>query len=384
MKVVDNVDNSKVIKIKRNQGLNENNLMVLPIFSLKKGKIPTMERKWIRGDMEVGITVVGGSRYGVPTIYCLDTLLALFRLNMKKEDNNIYIEDGIVTNIPKVINFSYRKLANEMNLTYSMPTKKRLEGYIHCLIETTIYSDFGLRNQCEGKYVYDFKGEESCRIIKNYKSYSVTKRKKANEELIAPTQIEDYQSIEIDDFFYENMCNNYFKLYDYNKYNQLTKAIAKKLFLLLSTWSHGYEKFLNTQTIYDYLGLDINTSKDKYYYNRLIKESLKELVKVKFINDYSIDKRGVTFIFNQSLLSKERNLKKYNNDNPFEVISRLREIGIDYDDIFTYYTSDTKEYIEALLRYVDYLESLGKISKIKEFVTKGLVYNSYDVDKFKV
>ena len=56
---MDNVDNvDKSIKIRRGHSFNENNLMVLPIFSLKKKRVTEIKKKWYRGDVEVGITVV--------------------------------------------------------------------------------------------------------------------------------------------------------------------------------------------------------------------------------------------------------------------------------------------------------------------------------------
>ena len=372
-----NVDNSvDKMLIRRNQGINENNLMVLPIFSLKKKRIYTMTRKWKRDNVEVGIQVVGGARYGVPTIYALDTLMALFRLLVANMDMSID-----TNNIPKQIHFTYNKLAKEMGLTWSIKTKRRLEGYIRCLVETTIYSDFGIRDKELGKYVYDFNGEESCRILDNYRSYSISKRKKANEELLAPTKVEEYQSVEIGTFFYNNLIHGYYKLYNYDKYKLLTKAISKRLFLILSTWSHGAEKYLNMQTIYDYVGLEVTTDKERYYYNRLLKESLEELKSIKFIQGYIIDKRGVTFIFDNSLLDHKYNRSKYNND--YEVIARLREIDIDYETINLYYSSNTKDYIIPLLRYIDYCESKGKIIDIKSFTLRGLPYGSYEVNKFR-
>ena len=88
---MDNVDNvDKSIKIRRGHSFNENNLMVLPIFSLKKKRVTEIKKKWYRGDVEVGITVVGSARRGVPTIHELDTLMAVFRLATKSIDNKIF------------------------------------------------------------------------------------------------------------------------------------------------------------------------------------------------------------------------------------------------------------------------------------------------------
>ena len=211
---------SKTITIKSNQGFNENNLMCLPIFSIKRNRVGKIKRIWYRNNQEVELTIIGGAEYGVPNIKDMDVLLALFKLMTKHIDNKIIYEDiNKPQNIPKVINFTYRSLSKEMGLRgFGNKTKERLEKSIRTLTETTIYSNLSLRNQETGEYVIDFKGEESFRIIDKYKSYSISKRKKMNQNLLSPKEIEEVQSVEIGDFFYNNIMNNYFKLYDYNKY----------------------------------------------------------------------------------------------------------------------------------------------------------------------
>lgn len=238
---MENVENKSLTKeeqgvkkliIKSKQGFNESNLMTLPIFSLKRKKVDTIERVWYRDKKEIGLTVEGSGKRGCPTIYELDVLMALFKLLAKSMDNVIELsEDRKILNMPRVINFTYRKLAKEMRLKgFGAKTKKRLEDSIKCLTEATIYSNLAFRNQEIGEYVADFKGEESCRILKNYKSYSLSKRKKLGQELLSAKDIEEYQSVEIDEFFFNNMCNNFFKLYDYDKYMLLTKGIAKNFY----------------------------------------------------------------------------------------------------------------------------------------------------------
>lgn len=378
------VSNRK-ITIKSYQGFNESNLMTLPIFSLKRKRVTEINRIWIKGDQEVGLTVVGTEKNGCPTIYELDVLMALFKILAKSMDNVIEVStDNKVTNFPKVINFTYRKLAKEMGMSgFGSKTKERLERSIKCLTESTIYTNLAFRNQEIGEYVADFAGEESSRILKNYKSYSVTKRKKIGQNLLSADQIEELQSVEIDDFFFKNMCSNYFKLYDYDKYMLLTKGVAKKILLILTQWSHGYEKYITMQKLYDYIGLEVNTTQDEYNANRDIKEALKELIQVKFIQDYNFEnKKGVLFVFNTTAKIKSRNLDKYIKDE--EVVARLREIGIDYNDITKYCRLDTMSYVSALLRYVDDRNSKKQIEDVKKFVLKGLPYASYDISQYEI
>lgn len=372
----------KVITIKPFQGLNESNLMTLPFISLKRKKEPVLIRKWIKGNQEVGLRVVGGER-GCPTMYDLDVLLALFRLLIKSIDNKYTLKDNKV-DFPKKINFTYRKLAKEMGFkNFGSGIKNRLENSIKTLNETTIYSSFAFRDQEQGKYIKTFKGEQSCRIICDFKSYSVEEQKINGDKLANPKEIEQKQSVKIDEFFYANMCNNYFKLYDHEKYIRLTRNIAKKILLILTQWSNGYEKYLNMQTIYDYVGLDVTDKKQEYYYNNELKKALDELKDVNFIKEYDFKVgEGITFIFNVIQKIKSKRLDKYKTDA--EVISRLREIGVSYEDINKFVKMDTLSYISAMLRYVDNRYEKGLVDDILKYTQKGLPYGKYEVSEYEI
>lgn len=388
------ITSEKVLNIKDNQGFNESNLMTLPFISLKRTRVFEIIRTWIRDGKEVGLKIKG-STHGCPTIYELDVIMALFRLQTKSMNNKLVVSSekiidnegeiisqiNKVTNMPKVIHFTYRGLAKEMGLKgWGKATKQRLEKSIECLNECTIYSTLAIRDQEKGEYIIDFDGIASSRIFKNYKSYSVTSYKKANKELLAPHKVEEAQSIEIDDFFYKNITNNFFKIYDYETYKSLKMAISKKLLLILSQWSHGCEKYITIRTLYDYIGLDSNSDKDDKYNYAQLKKSVAELRDIGFIQDYNITGDGVNFIFNTTRLIKNKGFDKYTNDN--ECIGRLREIGVSYEDIVKYCRLDTMGYISALLRYVDYKQNKGGVNDILKFTLKGLPFERYDVSDF--
>lgn len=375
----------RVISIKSSQSFNESNLMTLPFISLKREKVYEIERKWERNGKEVSLKVVGTKQHGCPTIYELDVLMGLLKILAKNMDNKLLVSSANdlvkVTNMPKVINFTYRKLAKEMGLkAWGSTIKQRLEKSIKCLNECTIYSTFAFRDNEIGEYVVDFNGLESSRILKNYKSYNISNFRMMNKKLLDPNKVEEYQSVEIDDFFFNNMCNNYFKLYDYDKYKKLTKSIAKKLLLILTQWSHGFEKYINYSTLYDYIGIDVIDKKSEYYYKREIKKALDELVEIKFINHYDLTSDGVNFVFNAHRKIKARNLDKYTTD--IEIVAKLREHKIDYDDIRKYVTDDTMPYIAGLLRYVDYRLINNSIDDVHKFICKGLPVGSYDIQDF--
>lgn len=373
----------KLITIKPFQGLNESNLMTLPFISLKRKKEPVLIRKWIKGNQEVGLKVVGGEN-GCPTMFDLDVLLALFRLLIKSIDGKYVLKENNKVDFPKEINFTYRKLAKEMGIKkFGGSCKVRLENSIKKLNEVTIYSTFAFRDQEEGKYIKTFKGERSCGILCKYKSYSVEERKVNKDKLASPKEIESLQSVEIDEFFYKNMCSNYFKLYDYDKYIKLNKSIGKKLLLILTQWSNGYEKYLSMQTLYDYIGIDIKDKKDEYYYNNELKKALDELKEVGFIKEYEFKVgEGILFIFNATQKIKAKGLDKYTTDA--DVIARLREIGISYEDINNFVKMDTLSYISAMLRYVDDRFNRGLVEDLFKYTAKGLPYGSYDVHDYEV
>lgn len=377
----------KVIKLKSYEGINESNLMTIPFVSFKKAKVPIIERTWVRSNgEEVGITVKGSVDFGCPTMTEMDILLALFRIMMKDKSNQYeYDKANNQVKFNRKINFTYNELAKELNYAdLNGKIKEKIEKSIKILNETTIYSNFAIRDIEQGEYVADFKGEQSCRILGGFKSYSMTKRKKQGKKYADHREIREETSVEIDKFFFNNMCNNYFKIYDFKKYISLNQSIAKKLFLILSQWSHGYEKYVSYKVLYDYIGLDVNTKKEQNYYNRRIKDSANELKSINFINDFEVRQtEGINFIFNKPRLDKIKFKDKYLTFD--DIYSRLRDIGFGLDDIHEYVRLDNESYISALLRYID--DKIAKehtIKNLKAYVEQGLKYENYDVREYEV
>lgn len=377
----------KVIKLKSYEGINETNLMTIPFVSFKKSKVPKIERTWVRSNgEEVGITVKGSSDYGCPTVAELDILLALFRIMMKDKDNQYeYNKTNNHIEFNRKINFTYNELAKELNYAdLNGKIKEKLERSIKILNETTIYSNFAIRDIQQGEYISDFKGEQSCRILGSYKSYSMSTRKKQGKKFADHREIREETSVEIDKFFFNNMCNNYFKIYDFKKYISLTQSIAKKLFLILSQWSHGNEKYITYKVLYSYIGLDVNTKTEQNYYNRRIKDSVKELRDINFINDFEIKTmQGINFIFNKPRLDKAKYKDRYLTFD--DIYMRLRELGFDLDDVNKYVRLDNESYIAGLLRYIDDKVNKGhNIADLKAYVEQGLKYENYDVREYEI
>lgn len=376
-------DETEIRVIKSNQSIAESNLMVIPFVSMKKTKVKILKRVWISNGIERGITVKGSVDLGVPTIDDLDLLLALFRVHMKNNDYKYqYNKSTKKVFIPQKINFTFRELALEMGYSeYGGTVKKKLETALKKLVETTIYSELGgaLRDVEKGEYITEIEGIESFRILTDYKSYSYKKRKAKGEKIGTPEEVKENTSVMIDTFFYNQICNNYFKIYDYSDYIRLTKGSSKKLYLLLNQWSHGYEKFLSYQVLYDYLGLD--DSKSNSYNNREIKKGLDELKDIGFIDGFNVERGdGINIIFNERLLGKGYFLDKYKTDA--EIVSRLREHNVSYNDITKYVRLDNKDYVKALLRYIDKKLEQNTVKDVHRLTLDGLKTESYNLEGY--
>ncbi|MBS4893805.1 MAG: replication initiator protein A [Veillonella parvula] len=352
-------------KIKEGHSFNETNLMTLPFISLKKKEEKVIERSWKKSNNEiVSIKVVGGE-HGVPQIAELDVLLALFRIHLKNNNNGFYKNNKTLeTQIPKKINFTYALLARELGYKQNGGAlKKKLEKSIRKLNEVTIYTKFAILDAKSGEYISKFNGLESCGILNSYCSYSKEDYKRMNNgQTLSPYKMIENQSIEIDDFFLNNMCNNYYKVYDYEKYKELKMGIAKKLFLILSTWSKGNSKFLTYQVLADYIGIDFKETKDIYNAKYQIKKAVNELVSIGYIDGFEERKgEGIEIIFNKRKLMSANYKDMFLTEN--EMIGELRQIGIDYDEIGLIFRNNDPEYIAAMLRMMR--EKTDKGERIK-------------------
>lgn len=383
------VDNTQeqltFFKIKQTHGINETNLMTLPFISLKRKVEPTIERVWKKSNDEVVSMKVVGGEHGVPQIAELDVLLALFRIHLKNNKNGFFKnKDTNQLKIPQKIHFTYSMLADELGYkTKSGFLKKKLEKSVKKLNETTIYNKFAILDAEKGEFVSKFKGEESCRILKRYKSYSKEDYKRENGKLMNPYEIKDYQCVEIDDFFLSNMCNNYYKIYDYEKYKGLKMAIAKKIFLILNTWSKGNSKFITYQVLADYIGLDFKEKKEQYYAIKQINKAVQELVDVGYIDSFDILRnQGVNIIFNQYKLDQAN--YKHLFKNPNEIVPELRQYGLEYDEIGKLMEKESTDYVIGVLRSLRYrLEAKGENkTNPREYLLSAFGKVKWDVKQF--
>lgn len=379
------------IKFKKHEGFNETNLMTLPFISLKRKPEQIISRSWKKSNDEiVSLEVVGGAK-GVPQIAELDVLLALFRIHLKNNKNrftqkktNMEDKKNTKVDIPKKIHFTYFELAKEVGYAkYGGKQKEALEKSIKKLNETTIYNKFAIFDASKGEFVSMFKGEKSCRILKNYTSYTEVDFKREEGRTLKPNEIKDYQYVEIDDFFLSNMCNNYYKIYDYEKYKELKSAVAKRIFLILNTWSKGNKKVLSYESLVNYIGLDYETPKEKNYARDLINRAMKELKEINYIDDFKKKRsEGIEIIFNQRSVDVENYKHMFNKFS--EIMEELRTYGINYDEMPKITEKVSEEYLKGLLRNIRYnVEVKGNNIKNKRQYFLSALKERWDVSQFK-
>lgn len=389
---VDKIDENDIVKtedeqisffnLKENYGIVETNLGVLPFISMKRKKVNILNRTWTRSNgQQVMLKVVGGED-GVPQMKDMDVLLALLRLNAKQQNNCFKKVNGNVE-INRRIYFTYAELARELGLEIRGGSMKaRLEKSIKKLNEATIYNKFAFMDAKTKEYIKVFKGEKSCRILRNYTSYEMCDSIKDNGKYLSAKEIKEMQYVEIDDFFYENMCCNYFNSYNFNMYISLKMDMAKKIFLILNIWSKSSSKFITYQALFDYIGLDIKEAKDQYYAINQIKKAMTELMSIKYIDGYDEEKgRGINIIFNQKKLDilNFKNLYITSGDQ----FNALRAYGIRIDQVSLILTNFSKEYVAAVLRSLKYKSAKGEVKKnMINYIMSAFGEEKWDVKEF--
>ena len=177
-----------------------------------------------------------------------------------------------------------------------------------------------------------------------------------------PYEVKNFQSVEIDDFFWSNMCHNYYKLYNYEKYKELKTAVAKRLFLILNTWSKGNSKFISYQALVSYIGLDFEEKKDQYYAVRQIKKAFQELVDIGYIDNFDASsKDGIDIIFNQMKLDDNKFKHLFKNVN--DIIPEFRSYGLEYEEIAKIMEKEKVEYVVGVLRSLRYRTEIKSENK---------------------
>lgn len=367
----------KMIKIDATNSIMEGNLIELPFiyYSKTKEKPVLVQYTWTNSaGKKCTIEVAGHPKYGVPTPYEFDVLLALFRIRAKQRpipygkefllDDEISVEDLLV-------HFSQNDVAKELNKTNTGAILARIKKSIQILAHTTITSTESevLYDPVTKKHITTESGNIS-HIIDDIKWKSTRTKNKTS----------DKHTAKIGEFFFKSISNSYFKYYDYECYCSLgNNNIAKRMYLVLDKWRNNKTtQVLKLQTLYDHIPLD--DSKENYRKNEVIKKAAKALEGVDFIKSFKIIGDKIEFVYagEKAIAATQQNLlEKYNFFT--DIQQRFKEHGFteeEWNGCVNYIVINLP-YVKALLRYID---DAG-LKTPKRYIMKGLNLEQHKIDK---
>lgn len=389
----------KVLTIKIDEDFVENNLIDLPFIYYYKSKEPitAITYKWTTSDGKNRAIEVRSSKYGIPTPYDYNVLLALFRIYIRQQGNKVVlIKDQDIVNFDELdntVNFSFKELMEEMGYkSNSAPNKKKVEKAIETLVDTNIYntSSGGLYNPFTKEYITDAKFQIG--ILDGYKTYNyVTATDENGNEIVDKNgevkqkidkkSVKDKCTIKIDKFFLKSLYYGNGKISDKNLRLSLKNDIARKIYLILNKWRNNRaEMFLKFETLYNRIPL--NDTKDDYYRKRRVLEGLNELKETEYIIEYQKERDGVNIVFSNEKKLKiqekfEGLLSKYNTYD--EIVNQFFVYGIDDKTFNKCFQIHKIPYYQALLRFVE--DRSDKIDNITSYIFKGLAIEEYkDID----
>lgn len=371
----------KVITIDARNSIIEGNLIEIPFLYYNKDKEkPNLVRyEWSDNSGKEFIAEVEGSvKYGLPTPYDLDILLALLRIKAKQDEirygSNLIQIDQIKED-DLVIHFSLNDIAKELEKTSTGAILSRIKKSIFTLTHTTITSvgTAILYDPIKKEHITTEQGQ-----ITHLIDSCAWKTKKGG------STIEDKNTIRIGKFFYYSIANSYFKYFDFKLYLSLGRnSVAKRMFLLLCKWRNNKNtQVIKLETLYERIPL--SPSQSTFRKNENIKNAANALKKIGFIKDFSIKDKKITFVYGtDKAIAFETNdlLQKYNLFT--EIQARMLEHGFTIEEIMFEHINvmtANMEYTKALLRYIDDNQIRFKIDTPKNYIARGL-HNFFEIDK---
>lgn len=375
----------------------EGNLIDIPFFyfynfSKKKIKERKKERyagiaiqnsrptimKYIWNDSkgnERGVEIMGSPITGVPGEYEYNVLMSLFYL-YSKQNNQLTILNGSVKNLSPEIYFNLKEVARVLGIkNIGGSSLKKIKEAIDNLTTTTVTE------------IYEnslYKSDAGVQIEKKY-------------HILEYTEIETNKSVEghritgkvvINRFFFENLCNSYFKIIDYESYINLKSIIARRLYLILSKWRNERSSmYLKYETLYNRIPL---TEGENFKKNQNIRNAAKQLINIGFLVGIEPDREGINFKFTNNEVAatlEKKGPKKINNNKtkPYETISDilqgLKSFGLTDSEIDDVLKNAEMNYLKALMKYADTRRMAGTINKNdKNFLLKG-IRQPYNIDR---
>jgi hypothetical protein len=381
----------KTLRINTEQSIIESNLAELPFIYYYKQKDPIniLEYVWYDSKGVKRGLEVRNPKYGIPSAFEYSVLMGLFRIFVKNNPIIEFNEEKGVYDMPIEIYFTFKDLAEEMGYhNFGGSIKARIEQAIECLVDTTIYNRYngGMLDQASGEYVIDSK--KAFHIIEEYESYNY-KELHEGEKRVDGNKVKDRTRVRLSNFFYNSMCNNYYRKYNYTQALSLKSGIAKKLMLMLDKWKGNRANIeLYYETLYQRIPL-IDT-KSISYRNKCIRNAADDLVRVGFIQNYISDdkKKKINFIFDKDSLDDNGHDKdtycardKYNSF--FEIMQGFRDFGFSNEEAEKSLDLKRLPYIKALLRSCYIKQQYKAIDTPHGYIYAGLQKPGYNnLDKF--
>ncbi len=381
------VKKPKILRINLDEAVMEGNLIEMPFVTYnldrkKKDIVSVVEYKWIDSKgINRGIEIRGSAKYGVPTSFEFDVLIALLRIYARSEKillNAQYINDYNISEDDITIEFTLTKVAEELGLNRPSSTiLNKILRSIEILTDTTIYNRYsgGIYDILEQKYIED--KAIAFHIVEKFEStlYRNDKKQKRGRGIV--------QKIKLNKFFYKSISGGYLKFYSHTEYVGISSSIGRRLFLILSKWKGDNKSYLKikNETLYQRIPLEDSIPIKRK--NQMIKRALQSLIDIGFIKQFEIKDGYVTSFFKiEDIKNNDDNIyfkNKYNHHD--EIIDKLKSLGFTEEEIQRYLNVIyfDNEYAKALLRYAEIQDRYGKIDSMKGFVLSGFV-KKYNID----
>lgn len=367
------LNTAKILKLNANESVVDSNSVQLPCISEYHGKRATaLEYTWVtkinNKPIKRGIKVLGHGEYGIPTLRELDILIALQSIFIKKHTKNgiTELKTHDLNSEDLCINFTINELAKELG--YKSPNnnvRENIKKGIEILVATSISNLYegGIYDVKTKKYITDSK--KIYHYLESYEGYS--------ESSDGGEKIVDVTKIKISEFFYNMILSNYRLYYNRDVYKKTKNLIARKIYLMALQWmgKNNYA-FATIDTLTD--RIPMVQSKRKYQ-KQYIKKALTNLESKGLLNIRYDSKNSNKIYFvkpGTSFDEKELDiLNKYNSYD--EVVEELKEYGLLAIEIPKYFDVQDIEYVKALLRYGEVLQSYGKINNKREWIIEYLL-----------
>lgn len=345
---------NKIITIKSSEALIEGNFFDIPIFFTSRKKKPTktgyetleIAYEWTdsKGSHR-GLKIEAPPSCGLPAELEYDVLMGLFKI-YSAQNQQLSFLDGKLEMSPR-IEFTTSMLLKNMGWkSKGSNATKIIDRALTTLTKTSI-------TNVHSGGLYDIESEDYIECEKTV--FHILDRYKHTTRSTLTRKETGYKDsvlmVEFNKFFFENMCNSFFKIINYNNYLELKSIVSKRLYMILEKWRNGRnEAFFKYITLSERIPL---THPKQSYKNKKIRDALDELKSIGVIMDYITKRSGVNIIFKDKKKTYIENRKLSMYSKLSEIMKRFGELSLSEVDVDFMFENIEIEDIRALLRYVD-------------------------------